>query len=67
MPGIFISYRREDTADAAGRLYELLRARFGRRRVFMDVDAIKPGEVFADTIDRTLGACNAFVAVIGPN
>ena len=67
MPGIFISYRREDTADAAGRLYDLLRARFGHRRVFMDVDTIKPGEVFAESIGRTVGSCDALVAMIGPS
>ena len=67
MPGIFISYRREDTADAAGRLYDLLRARFGHRRVFMDVDTIKPGEVFAESIGRMVGSCDALVAMIGPS
>ncbi len=46
MPGLFISYRREDTPGQAGRLYDRLRAHFGRDRVFMDVAGIKPGVDF---------------------
>lgn len=41
--GIFISYRREDTAYAAGWLYQQLRERFGRERIFKDVDDLDPG------------------------
>ena len=62
---IFISYRRSDTAAFAGRLYDRLTARFGRDQVFMDVDSIEPGVDFVDTIDRTLGRCTVFIAVIG--
>jgi hypothetical protein len=32
MPGIFISYRREDSAGHAGRLFDRLGAKFGRER-----------------------------------
>ena len=42
MKGIFISYRREDTAGYAGRLYDRLAAHFGPDRVFMDVEGIEP-------------------------
>jgi hypothetical protein len=38
MAGIFISYRREDAAAQAGRLYDRLTAHFGQDRVFMDID-----------------------------
>lgn len=41
MGAIFISYRRRDTAGESGRLSDDLTARFGVRRVFMDVDAIQ--------------------------
>jgi hypothetical protein len=36
-PKIFISYRREETAGHAGRLYDALAAQFEDRNVFMDV------------------------------
>ena len=46
-PGrIFMSYRREDTAMAAGWLYDRLRERFGASQIFKDVDTIRPGEDF---------------------
>jgi hypothetical protein len=42
MPTIFISYRRADSASAAGRLYDRLAERYGRASVFKDVDSIPP-------------------------
>ena len=35
MPGIFISYRRDDSAGHAGRLYDDLTGHFGPDRVFI--------------------------------
>ena len=65
MSGIFISYRREDSAPYAGRLCDRLSAHFGADRVFMDVDDIPPGADFAAHIGAKIGACNALLAVIG--
>ena len=65
MPGIFISYRRQDSAPYAGRLYDRLSARFGEENVFMDVDDIKPGANFVSLIDEKIASCDALVAVIG--
>ena len=42
-PRVFVSYRRDDAAAYAGRLYDALSARFGADNVFMDVDAIGLG------------------------
>jgi hypothetical protein len=44
MPGIFISYRRADSPDAAGRIYDRLVAELGRAQVFKDVDSIPLGQ-----------------------
>lgn len=65
MSGIFISYRREDSAPYAGRLYDRLSNRFGAEQVFMDVDDIPPGADFAAHIDAKIGSCDAMVVVIG--
>jgi len=65
MSGIFISYRREDSAPYAGRLYDRLCERFGADRVFMDVDDIPPGADFAAQIGMKVAACDALIAVIG--
>jgi len=67
MSGIFISYRREDSAPYAGRLYDRLSNRFGADQVFMDVDDIPPGADFATHIDAKVGSCDAMVVVIGKN
>jgi ankyrin repeat protein len=67
MAGIFISYRREDTAGYAGRLYDQLSAHFGDERVFMDVSDIEPGEDFAKAIETTVHTCDAAVVLIGKN
>ena len=42
-PKLFITDRREETADYAGRLYDALAARWEERNVFMDVDPAPGG------------------------
>ncbi|MBR0567177.1 toll/interleukin-1 receptor domain-containing protein [Azoarcus sp. L1K30] len=66
MDGIFISYRREDSSGYAGRLYDRLAARFGRERVFMDVEGIDPGTDFVDAIDAAVASCTVLIVLIGP-
>ncbi len=64
---IFISYRRSDQAGMAARLYEKLVAKFGRDRLFIDVDSIELGADFAQVVEYALGRCRIFIAVIGPD
>jgi hypothetical protein len=45
LSGIFICYRRNDSAPWAGRVYDSLVREWGEDLVFMDVDTIAPGEV----------------------
>ena len=57
LEGIFISYRRDDSAGYAGRLYDRLVAHFGADIVFMDVEGIEPGTDFVKAIEgRSLRA-----------
>jgi TIR domain len=63
--GIFISYRREETASYAGRLYDRLTDRFGEGQIFMDVDSILPGVDFTQAIAQAVGSCRVLLAVIG--
>jgi hypothetical protein len=62
---IFISYRREDSAGHAGRLYDSLKAHFGEESLFMDLTAIESGQNFADVIKAAVGSCDVLIAVIG--
>lgn len=66
MAGIFISYRREDTAGQTGRLFDRLVNHFGRDAVFMDVAGIEPGIDFVDAIETAISRCNIVLVVIGP-
>lgn len=67
MPGIFISYRREDASASAGRIYDHLVSRFGRDAVFMDVDGIEPGMDFHEVLNERVAECDVLLAVIGPD
>jgi hypothetical protein len=66
MPGVFISYRRDDSPGHAGRVFDRVRARFGADGVFMDVAAIDAGADFVDAIEGAVGACDVLLAIIGP-
>jgi len=63
--GIFISYRREDSAGFAGRLRDRLVSRFASDHVFMDVDNIEPGLDFVEILGERVGNCEVLLAVIG--
>jgi WD40 repeat protein len=65
MSGIFISYRREDSAPYTGRLYDRLAAHFGKDRVFMDLDDVRAGDDFVEVIDERIQTCDVLLAVIG--
>jgi len=65
VPGVFISYRREDCAGHAGRLYDRLAEHLGPELVFMDVDSIEPGVDFSERLDEAVGACSLLIALIG--
>jgi hypothetical protein len=64
-PKVFISYRREETAGHAGRLYDAVVARFGESNVSMDVE-FAPGIDFVERITEAVGSCDYLLVVIGP-
>lgn len=66
MSQVFLSYRRDDSPDAAGRIHDRLVSQYGHERLFMDVDNIPPGLDFRVIIDEAVGRCQIFLAVIGP-
>jgi TIR domain len=63
--GIFVSYRRDDTAYPAGWLVDRLVGQFGTSRVFKDVDSIQLGNDFVADIMAAVGSCAVLLAVIG--
>ncbi|NEP19543.1 MAG: toll/interleukin-1 receptor domain-containing protein [Leptolyngbya sp. SIO4C1] len=67
MPSIFISYRRSDSQDVAGRIYDRLVQHFGKGSIFKDVDDIPPGVDFRQYLNDTLNQCQVVLAVMGAN
>lgn len=63
---IFISYRRCDSTDISGRLYDRLALRYGRNQVIKDVNSIPPGTEFRTYIESVIPTCSAVIALIGP-
>jgi TPR repeat protein len=63
--GVFICYRREDSAGFARLIYDRLAQRLQRDNVFFDVDNIEPGVDFFEILSERVGKCDALVAVIG--
>jgi hypothetical protein len=62
---IFVCYRREDSAGFARALKTVLGSRYGKARVFMDLDNISPGELWEDVVNRAVSDCDVLIAVIG--
>ena len=65
MPGVFLSYRRSDSCDVAGRMYDVLKREFGEKNVFKDVDNIPLFVQFPEFVEKTIRECKAVLVVIG--
>jgi hypothetical protein len=64
--GIFISYRRSDSKSEARSICQRLERAFGKRKVFIDVDSIAPGENFQSVLKNDLEKTRIMLVVIGP-
>ncbi len=67
MADIFLSYRRQDSQSATGRLADRLTAHFGATRVFLDHESIVAGDDFADAIRRSVGTSVVMLVMVGPD
>ncbi|HEU4529047.1 MAG TPA: toll/interleukin-1 receptor domain-containing protein [Actinomycetota bacterium] len=63
--GIFISYRRAETAYPAGWLFDRLTEEFGEGQIFKDVDSIELGDDFVDVIRAAVASTDVLLALIG--
>jgi hypothetical protein len=64
-PSVFISYRRADSADVTGRIYDRLTRHFGPSAIFKDVESIPLGIDFKEHLEKAVGKCKVFLVVIG--
>lgn len=65
MSKVFISYRRDDSKDVVGRIYDYLLDEFGEVNLFKDVDSIPLGDDFRKVIENSVQSCDVIIAVIG--
>lgn len=66
MAKIFVSYRRSDSQDVAGRIVDRLADRFSHGDVFKDVDSIPIGVPFPELLRNALSRTDVALVVIGP-
>ncbi len=64
--GVFISYRRDDTAAYTGRLYDSLSNHIDKDKLFMDLDKIPGGVDFVGAMKKAIDSAQAMIVVIGP-
>src|SRR5215207_20480 len=59
---IFVSYSRRDAGDFAEQIQRHF-ASFGQYEVFTDVNSIKVGEIWSNTIEDNISNCDIFVVI----
>ncbi|MEP7287584.1 MAG: protein kinase [Chloroflexota bacterium] len=62
---IFISYRRSDSADITGRIYDRLVAHFGEDIIFRDLNSMPLGTNFKKYIENIVQKCVVELVVMG--
>jgi tetratricopeptide (TPR) repeat protein len=67
MPAIFLSYRRTDSQEVVGRMYDRLIAGFPGATLFRDLDSIPLGRPFPDALREALSRAAVTLVVIGPH
>jgi hypothetical protein len=65
MPTIFISYRRDDSQSASGRLTDYLGLKLKGVSIFRDVKTISPGDNFVNVIRNTINTSDIIILIIG--
>lgn len=64
---VFLSYRRADSMNATGRVYERLVKRYGKQAIFKDLDSIRGASRFQQDIDQALAQSAVLIVIIGRN
>src|SRR5690606_30290196 len=62
---VFISYRRRESAGYSGRIHDRLRADLPAAQIFLDVEAIVPGEDWRARLAQRIAAAEVVLVLIG--
>lgn len=63
---VFICYRRRDTGETAGRIFDKLTTNLPAGSVFRDLDSIPPGVDFREHVREKLASARVVLILIGP-
>lgn len=66
LTGIFLSYRRADSQEVLGRIYDRLITQFPTDRVFRDLDSLQIGKPFPQALDEAVAEASVALIIIGP-
>src|SRR5689334_21318044 len=66
MPKILVSYRRSDSEQITGRIFDRLSQHYGKPSIFRDIDSIPPGIDFRDYINDALKETDVLLVIVGP-
>ena len=64
---VFICYRRDDTGETAGRIFDRLAAELPEGTVFRDLDSIPLGVDFRVHVEQKLANARVVIVLIGPD
>jgi hypothetical protein len=64
---MFLSYRRADSQEVVGRIFDYLKAYYPPARIFRDLDSILLGKPFPQAIRAALSRVKTVLVIIGPN
>ncbi|MCB1086546.1 MAG: TIR domain-containing protein [Verrucomicrobiae bacterium] len=62
---VFISYRRNQSGDLTGRIFDELKRQFGTENVFLDIASIHGGEEWQISLEQRISRCGAMLVLIG--
>lgn len=62
---LFICYRREDSQETVGRIYDALTQRLVTTSIYRDIDSIPLGVDFTEHVAQFIAQCDAVLVVIG--
>src|SRR5687768_9222486 len=66
MSTVFLCYRRSDSADVTGRIWDHLVRHLGEKCLFRDVSSLAGGVDFQSAILSAIESCSVVLVVIGP-
>ena len=66
-PSIFINYRRKDSLQSTRWLYSEIKEKLGNEWVFMDEGSISLGELWPDSLRKSLQHSKIMLSIIGPD